>query len=119
MKFHKRPMNWELVVSDWFLSRPQRIRDWMWKFPPGSAISDTQSIRFVVGVGEGKDPDGDTLILSYTDPCIDYEGATADTHHVHFNCLAELLTAHKNTSETCSEDITARSVEDVQTNLRP
>lgn len=64
-------------MDDWVASRPPEIRALVAEFRPGLAVSVDGERHYVIGYNEG-----DMLIVSPINPCVDYDGALADKVYV-------------------------------------
>lgn len=62
----------------WLKDKSQVVRDLAKKYPPGTAleVGHNKTLLHVVGYS-----DGGCLLVSHTDPCVDYDKAIAEKFH--------------------------------------
>jgi hypothetical protein len=63
------------IALAWVDSRPPAVRALFRRFPPGSTFLMEGRTAYIVGVAETDDEPG--MLLSYTNPAVDYDGAFA------------------------------------------
>ena len=68
----------------WLAVKPEQVQRLAKEFPIGSSYDSPDGRMYLVGYGEGKD---DVLLMSFTDPCVDYKAAVGARFNVCADCV--------------------------------
>jgi hypothetical protein len=74
-----------LFESEWFRTRPPIVQELLRKHPPGQVLELGGEPIYVIGATEGG-----ALLVSRTDPNVDYESAVAQQESICAACLDNL-----------------------------